>query len=672
MLEELPATLDETYERVLMGIDNEKREYAERFFQCLAVSVRPLRAEELAEAIVVNLNTEAGPTLHAGWRPEDPEEAVLRTCSTLITFTEIDGSRVVQFSHLSVKEFLLSNRLAANASLSIYHFLPQPAHSLFAKICLGVLLQLDKRLDKHSIKNFPLAEYAARHWVEHARFGDVSYVNREMESLFDPSKPHFAAWVWIHDLDSSRKSSMVRSHPTTPGASPLHYAALCGLLGLVERLATLRPKEVEALDEKSQTPLHAALHEGHTEIAQFLLLHGADKNAQDDEDWTPLHIALQKGNLGIVRLLLQEGALVNTQTKGNHRTPLVLALYNENLQVIRSLLEHGANVNTRDDKDLTPLHIAYQRGDLEASKLLLDYGANVNARGKDRQTPLHLASWEGELEFTRLFLSQGANVNARGDRNRTPLLMALGNRKIKIVRLLLDHGADVNVQGDWDETPLHLASENGDLKIVSLLLTGKHGADVNARDSRNRTPLHMAMRSANPEEIPQLLLEHGANADAADSQGRTPLHIASKSGRREIVRLLLNHSANANAVSEERWTALHVASDCPVTDCPDTERERLEIVRLLLENGADARAKTSKGWTPLHLASKRGCLEVAKLLFRYGADVNAEDWERWTPLHFALEYNWNEPEVARWLMLAAEDGGGQTQLHLASEKGGTG
>jgi hypothetical protein len=148
MLEELPATLDETYERVLLGIDNEKREYAERFFQCLAVSVRPLRAEELAEAIVVNLNAEAGPTLYAGWRPEDPEEAVLRTCSTLITFTEIDGSRVVQFSHLSVKEFLLSSRLAANASLSIYHFLPQPAHSLFAKICLGVLLQLDKRLDK--------------------------------------------------------------------------------------------------------------------------------------------------------------------------------------------------------------------------------------------------------------------------------------------------------------------------------------------------------------------------------------------------------------------------------------------------------------------------------------------------------------------------------------------
>ena len=635
-LDALPSTLDETYERTLLGIDEEDREYARRLFQCLAVSSRPLRAEELAEAIVIDLNSELGPTLHAGWRPEDPEEAVLRICSTLITFTEIDGSRVAQFSHYSVKEFLVSDRLAANPSLRLYHFLPRPAHTFFAKICLGVLLQLDRRLDERSVKNFPLAEYAARHWVEHARFEGDSYVDREMESLFDPSKPHFAAWVWIHDLDSSRKKSMARSHPTTPGAFPLHYAALCGLLGLVKRLVALRPKEVKALDEKSQTPLHAALHGGHTEVARFLILHGADKNAQDDEDWTPLHIALQNRSFDIVPLLLQKGDHLNSQTKGHRQTPLVLALHSGNLQVVRLLLQHGANVNTRDDKDLTPLHIAFQRGDLEASKLLLDHGANAKARGKD-QTLLHLASWEGELEFTRLFLSHGANVNARGDRNRTPLLMALGNKNVDIVRLLLEKGADVNALGDWDETPLHLASENGDLEIMSLLLD--HGADVNARDSRNRTPLHMALGSANLGIVPQTLLEHGADANAADRERRTPLHMASKSGRLEIVGLLLKHSANVNAVSDERYTPLHVASDAG----------HLEVAKLLLKNHANVMAKTNKGSTPLHMASMCRHLEVFMLLFEYGADVNAEDEDHCTPLQFAKEYNWSRSEVKRWL-----------------------
>jgi ankyrin repeat protein len=662
-LEELPATLDETYERALLGIDNEKREFAERFFQCLAVSVRPLRAEELAEAIVVNLKTEAGPTVDAGWHPQDPEEAVLRTCSSLITITEIDGSRVVQFSHFSVKEWLVSSRLASRGGLSRYHIIPQTAHTTLARICLGVLLQLDKRLDKRSIRNFPLAQYAARHWVEHALFEDVStYIDREMECLFDPEKPHFAAWVWVYDLDPSRKRSIVTSHPTTPEASPLHYVALCGLRGLAGRLVASRPEDVHALDENGRTPLHAALYGGHTEVAQLLLSCGASRDAWDDDDWTPMHIASQRGNLDIVRLLLQEKADLNTQTKGDRQTPLDLALHNGNLQVVRSLLEHGANVNTRDNKGLTPLHIAFQRGDVEASRLLLGRGANVNARRTDRQTPLHLASWGGELEFTRLFLDHRANVNARGDRNRTPLLMALGNKELEMVRLLLDHGADVNVKGEWDDTPLHLASENGDVEIMSLLL--EHGADVDAQDSRNRTPLHMALGSANPERIVQTLLEHEADANAAGIKGRTPLHMASKSGRLEVVRLLLEHGTDVNAHSENGSTPLHVASSTG----------HLEIVQLLLENEADATARTNGGRTPLHMASMRGWLEVAQLLFKYGADVNARDEDYWTPLHFAVEYNWDEPKVALWLIEDVEvdvnswDNDGCTPLHCASVK----
>ena len=662
-LEELPATLDETYERALLGIDNEKKEYAERFFQCLAVSVRPLRADELAEAIVVNLETEAGPTVDVGWRPQDPEEAVLRTCSSLITITEIDGSRVVQFSHFTVKEWLVSSRLSSRGDLSRYHIIPQTAHATLARICLGVLLQLDNHLDKRSIKNSPLARYAAQHWVEHALFEDVSNcIDREMECLFDPEKPHFAAWVWVYDLDPSRKRSMVTSVPTAPGASPLHYVALCGLLGLAKRLVASRPEDVHALDENGRAPLHAALYGGHTEVARFLLSCGARGDAWDDDDWTPMHIASKSGNLDIVRLLLQEKADLNTQTKGDRQTPLDLALHNGNLQVVRALLEHGANVNTRDGKGLTPLHIAFQRGDVEASRLLLGHGANVNARGTDRQTPLHLASWEGELEFTRLFLDHRANVNARGDRNRTPLLMALGNKELKIVRLLLGEGADVNVKGEWDDTPLHLASENGDLELMSLLLN--HRADVDARDSRNRTPLHMALASANPERIVQTLLEHEADANAAGIKGTTPLHMASKSGRLEVVSLLLEHSTDVNARSEDGSTPLHVASSTG----------HLDIVQLLLENRADAKARTNGGTTPLHMASKRGWLEVAQLLVEYGADVNARDENSWTPLHVAVEYNWDEPKVALWLVecvgadVNSRDIDGCTPLHCASVK----
>ncbi len=52
-MEDLPKTLDERYGRTLLGIDEEKREYAQRLFRCLVVSIRPLRVEELAEVLAI-------------------------------------------------------------------------------------------------------------------------------------------------------------------------------------------------------------------------------------------------------------------------------------------------------------------------------------------------------------------------------------------------------------------------------------------------------------------------------------------------------------------------------------------------------------------------------------------------------------------------------------------
>jgi len=80
--------LDETYERILLEIDEEKQVYANRLFQCLAMSIRPLRAEELAEIFAVLPNAESTPDFDASWRPEDPEAFILSACSTLVTIVD--------------------------------------------------------------------------------------------------------------------------------------------------------------------------------------------------------------------------------------------------------------------------------------------------------------------------------------------------------------------------------------------------------------------------------------------------------------------------------------------------------------------------------------------------------------------------------------------------------
>jgi hypothetical protein len=95
-LNELPRTLDQTYERILEGIEEEKWEYAVRLFQCLAVARRPLKVNELAEVLAVELEAGGMPKLNVDLRPRDADEAVLSACSTLV---EIIRRDVGDFHH---------------------------------------------------------------------------------------------------------------------------------------------------------------------------------------------------------------------------------------------------------------------------------------------------------------------------------------------------------------------------------------------------------------------------------------------------------------------------------------------------------------------------------------------------------------------------------------------
>src|SRR5258708_40003539 len=95
MLEELPDTLDETYERMLREINKANRDHAHRLLQCLTIAVRPLRVAELAEVLAIDFGTaacEETSKLNLDWRWEDHEDAVLSACSSLISIVNDDDN----------------------------------------------------------------------------------------------------------------------------------------------------------------------------------------------------------------------------------------------------------------------------------------------------------------------------------------------------------------------------------------------------------------------------------------------------------------------------------------------------------------------------------------------------------------------------------------------------
>ena len=642
-LADLPNTLDETYERTLREINKADWEFANRLFQFVSVASRPLRVGELAEILAFDFKAGPIPEFREDWRLEDPVDAVLSTCSTLLA--TVDGGEsivgepignVIQFSHFSVKEFLTSPRLAESSDIITrrYHISMTPAHTLAAQACLGLLLHLDKDvITRDSLKEFCLAVYAAEHWADHVQLGDVSRSMEDgMKQLLDPGKPHLAACIWIHDPGLPVWEQVSRTErPLLLRNSPLHYATLWRLPSMVEFLIIEHLLDVNsrgfASSDDSATPLDQEFDAEHIKGVSFLPKCDANVTIEDERGVTPLHSASGMGDRKIAGILLERGADVAAQDQSKG-TPLHWASRGGHMEMAIMLIERGADVTAQSFHRETPLHLAAQSGRVEVAGLLIERGADVAAQSV-WGTPLHVAAHSGQVKVVRLLINRGADVAAQTENGDTPLHNAMWTAEEDLVVMLIERGADVAAKNVHGETPLHVAVMNGPVAITGLII--KLGADVTAQRKDGDSPLHLASRGWK-DELVAILIEHGADVDAQNKKGETPLHPASDFGQVGAVSLLLGHGADAAAQSGSGDTPLHFAAG----------RGNVQVAGMLIEHGADVTARNKNGSTPLHLVSsseswfgEKKYADFARILLECGADVTAQDNDGQTPFDLA-------------------------------------
>ena len=713
ILNELPETLDGTYERILQEIPKSNRVHAHRLLQCLTVAVRPLHVEELAEILAIDFGTTEGiPKLNEDLRWEDQEQAVLSACSSLIAVVRGDHFRVVQFSHFSVKEFLTSDRLATSTieASHYHHILLEPSHTIMAQACLSVLLRLDSHINKYRLKVFPLARYASQHFGDHAEFGNVfAHIRDGADYLLDDDKPHFAAWLWVRG--NNFKVPLER-----PEASPLYHVAGFGYRAMVDYLISKQPEDLSVRGHYG-IPLHASLLNGHADVALLLLGHCEDVDIWGIDDRTPLHMAVDRGLLEVTRILIERGASINardssdqtpfhptfldqsrtfddtyfdvmryllghgidvdSQADTEHSTPLHLASYWGGFKVAQLLLDYGADINVRDKNGQTPLHGAVAKlGDhaqdwyFSAIQFLLEHGADVFAQDHDHLTPLHVASQYDGTRVVRLLLEHSVNVDALDNQSATPLHFASRGGNAGVARVLLKHGADVHALDGNRSTPLHFASQSGDADTARLLLD--HGADVHAPNNNHSVPLHFISRHGDAGAA-RVLLDHGAIIDARDIEDSTPLHVALQCGNAKVARLLLERSASIHVRNKENATPEELLVTMWTNISPDHD---VDTIRFFLDRGADVDAVDGSHSTLLHRVPYNRNLGVAQLLLERGANINARNEEGHTPLHRVFvglnAYN-TTPERVQTMRLLLEHGADvdaldnhhSTPLHVA-------
>ncbi|XP_057334338.1 transient receptor potential channel pyrexia-like [Microplitis mediator] len=164
-------------------------------------------------------------------------------------------------------------------------------------------------------------------------------------------------------------------------------------------------------------PLSVAIREGHEEMVELLLKHGADPNVDNYRDISPLVHAAEKGNSNIIKLLLAYGADINLVPVNGSVTKSALhcAVVRENLDVVQLLLDNiMIDVNTVIANKMIALHSGalFIDDNFNVVQHLLDAGADANAVNGYGHSALDISCLKCSTEIESMILKHIVKLSA--------------------------------------------------------------------------------------------------------------------------------------------------------------------------------------------------------------------------------------------------------------------
>jgi len=276
-----------------------------------------------------------------------------------------------------------------------------------------------------------------------------------------------------------------------------HAAARLSLSDKLRELITADPSLVNAPGGDGQTPLHFAAT---VEIAEFLLIHGANVDARDvDHESTPAQYMV-RDRQPVARYLVRRGC----------QTDILMAAALGDADLVRTHLaadpecirmrvsdEYFPRANPKSGGTIyqwtlgwyvSAHDVAREFGHEHIFQLLMEHSpANVK---------LIAACWAAdEPAVNSLLAGSPGLVSSLSEANRRHVAHAARNNNLPAVRLMLAAGLPVDALGEHRATPLHWAAFHGNAEMAREIL--RHRPPLETLDADfKKTPLDWAIHGS--------------------------------------------------------------------------------------------------------------------------------------------------------------------------------
>jgi ankyrin repeat protein len=459
------------------------------------------------------------------------------------------------------------------------------------------------------------------------RGADLAYTSYPFgESLLTYADEH-----QHRDVAAFLRRQLARRFSLGAGAKQIIGAARDGNLARVGAELARDGTLARASDDTGDTALHQAAYNGHVEIVELLLAHGADPDAERGDGYRPIHLALMPNWKADVAADRARAIADELLSRGVRYTVFIAALRGDRDFIQSALRSDRSLANEEDSCHRRPLSAAVERGDRALAELLLEHGAQPNAAeaGAPRGTALWTAVHKRRVDLVTLLLDHGADPNGAVESSGTPMDQArpdpvlrellrahggveegsprdrlarlISERRFEDVAQMIQESPAIMDEAYWYEGILSGPAHSGDHEMIDFLM--RLGARV--PPVSKWAPFYYFKHEATAA----FLLAHGMEPNHMSWHRLTLLHHMAASGELAKARLLLDHGAAIDAIDDEyRSTPLGVAA----------RRGHKELAQLLLDEGADPEIAGAPWATPLAWARSRGHDEIAAMLSANG------------------------------------------------------